>query len=84
MFVRGKVTFEVMSDFLRSRSFHFGWKPRKKKETVKKDQNRKKEKSTLWRSFYEPIKRTEMVVPSIFEVRFMTQLEKIEHEPRNL
>lgn len=57
---------------------------KKKKETMKKDQNRKKEKSTLWRSFYEPIKRTEMVVPSIFEVRFMTQLEKIEHEPRNL
>lgn len=83
MFDRGKVTFEVMSDFLRRRSFHFGWKPRKK-ETEKKDLNRKKEKSTPWRSFYEPIKRTEMVVPSIFEVRFMTQLEKIEHEPRNL
>lgn len=44
MFVRGKVTFEVMSDFLRSRSFHFGWKPRKKKGNGEKRSESKKGK----------------------------------------
>lgn len=44
MFVRGKVTFEVMSDFLRRRSFHFGWKPRKKKGNGKKRSESKKGK----------------------------------------
>lgn len=41
MFGRGKVTFEVMSDFLRRRSFHFGWKPRKKRNGEKRSESKK-------------------------------------------